>query len=65
MPKSYRSAGLGALVYAFDQVTSAKGRLLLAAVPVHLRRRMRISGLERHLEPRETLDEAVNELSEL
>ncbi|WP_181871231.1 STAS domain-containing protein [Sphaerisporangium album] len=58
------SAGLGALVYAFNQVTSAKGRLLLAAVPVHLRRRMRISGLERHLESRETVEQAVNELCE-
>ncbi|WP_311772305.1 STAS domain-containing protein [Sphaerisporangium siamense] len=58
------SAGLGALVYAFNQVTSAKGRLLLAAVPPHLRRRMRISGLERHLQSRETVEQAVKELCE-
>ncbi|MFC4591477.1 STAS domain-containing protein [Sphaerisporangium corydalis] len=53
------SAGLGALVYVFNQVTSAGGRLILVAVPDHLRRRLRISGLDNHFEFGESVEQAV------
>jgi anti-anti-sigma factor len=56
------SAGLGALVYVFNQTTSAKGRLMLVAVPDHLRRRLRISGLDSLFDSRDTVDQAVLEL---
>ena len=56
------SAGLGALVYVYNQVTSAKGRLLIVAVPDHLSRRLRISGLDTLFQVRDTVEEAVLEL---
>ncbi|WP_250564065.1 STAS domain-containing protein [Sphaerisporangium fuscum] len=55
------SAGLGALIYAYNQVTAANGRFVLVAVPDNLRRRMRMSGLDRHLECRDTIDQAVQD----
>ncbi|WP_424528145.1 STAS domain-containing protein [Sphaerisporangium viridialbum] len=56
------SAGLGSLVYVFNQITSAKGRLILVAVPDYLRRRLRISGLDNHFESLDTIEQAVLEV---
>ncbi|MDH2426585.1 STAS domain-containing protein [Sphaerisporangium sp. TRM90804] len=53
------SAGLGALVHIFNKAKNAGGRLVLVAIPDHLRRRMRISGLESHFEFHDTIEEAV------
>jgi anti-sigma B factor antagonist len=56
------SAGLGALVYVFNQIASAEGRFILVAVPHHLQRRLRISGLNDHFESRDTVEQAVLEV---
>jgi anti-sigma B factor antagonist len=56
------SAGLGALVYVFNQITSGKGRLILVAVPEYLWRRLRISGLAGLFESRDTVEQAVLEV---
>ncbi|WP_203993833.1 STAS domain-containing protein [Sphaerisporangium rufum] len=55
------SAGLGALVYAFNRMKAANGRLVLVAVPQSLRRRLRISGLESHFAFRDTVQEVLPE----
>ncbi|GAA3790505.1 STAS domain-containing protein [Sphaerisporangium flaviroseum] len=55
------SAGLGALVYVFNQIAAAQGRFILVAVPDYLQRRLRISGLNNHFESRDTVEQAVQE----
>ncbi|MEU4404124.1 STAS domain-containing protein [Streptosporangium sp. NPDC023963] len=58
---AWDDAGVGAVIGAAKRVMTAGGRLLIAATPVDLRERFRRGRLDRRLEFRETVEQAVNE----